>query len=273
MNLDDSLMPIPATDHRENKLQELPIAKTHSNSIKTIDKIPKASIAKPIIQTIPLNKTKEVQNDICDPLVEKTRKLADKIERLQDLYEAIRNFDECPLKYTAKNTVICDGIHSSDVMMIGEAPGAQEDEQGIPFCGDSGKLLDSILRSIGLSRQQNVYITNTIFWRPPANRKPTDLEVAICRPFVEKHISLIQPKLLILVGSTALTALCGQERQISKDRNQYYEYTNRYLKQPISATAIFHPAYLLRQPMKKKDMWCDMLTIKKILQGNLLIGK
>ncbi len=251
--------------------------KQHEDSLKKTKiennvekKIPGVKTPKLGTFKITLLKAKEMQSDICDPLVEKTRKLADKIENLEDLYTSIKNFDECPLKHTSKNTVIFDGVPSAAIMLIGEAPGAQEDEKGIPFCGDSGKLLDSILSSIGLSRQQNVYISNTVFWRPPANRKPTDLEVGICRPFVEKHISLIRPKLLVLVGSTALNAILGQEKQISKDRSQYYEYTNRYLKQPIATTSIFHPAYLLRQPMKKKDMWFDMLTIKKVLQGNLI---
>ena len=156
-------------------------------------------------------------------------------------------------------------------MIVGEAPGASEDEQGIPFCGESGKLLDLILRSIGLSRKENVYITNTVFWRPPANRRPTEIEIAICRPFLEKHIALINPKLLLLVGSTAVASLFGQEIQITKIRGQYSQYQNAYLKEPIIATAIFHPAYLLRQPLKKKETWFDVLTIKKFLEGNLIL--
>jgi uracil-DNA glycosylase len=215
-----------------------------------------------------IHRATALERDIDDPLVHATRQLADKIETLNGLYDTIRDFNGCALKQTANNTVIFDGIATSKVMLIGEAPGSQEDEKGIPFCGDSGKLLDLILQSIGLSREKNVYITNTVFWRPPANRSPTDLEVAICRPFLEKHIYLVKPKLLILVGSTALSALFGKEKTITKVRRNYYEYSNKYLKKPLTATAIFHPAYLLRQPMKKKDTWFDMLAIEKFLHSS-----
>ncbi len=269
MHLDDALLPSSKKKERIDVRQDEKTSKAlilQETQQKYMQEMSALSM-----QKIQLHKAKPLQKDISDPLVQKTRQLADQIQNLQDLYTSIKSFDACPLKHTSINTVIFDGIQSSEVMLIGEAPGAQEDEKGIPFCGDSGKLLDAILSSIGLSRQKNVYITNTIFWRPPANRKPTDLEVATCKPFVEKHISLIQPKLLVLVGSTALAALCGQERQISKDRSQYYEYTNKYLQQPIKSTAIFHPAYLLRQPIKKKEMWFDILTIKKFLQGTLTI--
>jgi uracil-DNA glycosylase family 4 len=232
--------------------------------VKKIDHI---ANVKPIKHSIIIHKALDLETDPADPFVQNARQLADKITTLDDLYATLKDFNGCSLKQTATNTVIFDGTSETDVMLIGEAPGSQEDEKGIPFCGDSGKLLDLILQSIGLSRKQNIYITNTIFWRPPANRRPTELEVAICRPFLEKHISLIKPKLLILVGSTALTALLGQEKQITKVRTQYYEYTNRYLPKPLTATAIFHPAYLLRQPMKKKDTWFDMLAIRKFLNS------
>jgi uracil-DNA glycosylase family 4 len=219
-----------------------------------------------------LHKIVQIKGDIVNSSVEKARSIANKIANLSDLYKAIRDFNECSLKQTAINTVIYDGNANSDVMIVGEAPGASEDEQGIPFCGESGKLLDLILKSIDLSRKQNTYITNTVFWRPPANRRPTDVEIAICRPFLEKHIALINPKLLLLVGSTAVASLFGQEMQITKIRRQYYEYQNTYLEEPIITTAIFHPAYLLRQPLKKKETWFDVLTIKKFLEGNLIFN-
>jgi len=191
--------------------------------------------------------------------------LVDQLHNIEELKNAVASFDGCSLKKTATNTVFSDGIFGAPVMMIGEAPGASEDLHGIPFCGDSGKLLDNIISSIGLSREKNVYISNTIFWRPPANRRPTDEEIEACRPFIEKHIALAKPKLLILVGATAVSALLGKHLQISKIRQEYYQYQNKFLDDSITTTAIFHPAYLLRQPYQKRSMWYDLLKIKDFL--------
>lgn len=195
--------------------------------------------------------------------------LADNADNIDALKEAVMNFDGCKLKLTAKNTVFSDGKFGAPIMMIGEAPGASEDEQGIPFCGESGKLLDNIVKSIGLTREENVYISNTIFWRPPANRRPTDEEIAICKPFIEKHIALAKPKLLILVGATAVSALLGKHLQISKIRQEYYQYQNPYFDGTITTTAIFHPAYLLRQPNQKRAMWYDLLKIQQFIEKTI----
>ena len=131
------------------------------------------------------------------------RTLADAATTLEELYAAIRSFNGCTLKKTAQNTVIYEGVADSRLMFIGEAPGADEDRQGVPFCGVSGQLLDKALSFIGLNRKENFYITNTLFWRPPGNRPPTTDELEICRPFVEKHIALIDPRIMVLVGGTA----------------------------------------------------------------------
>lgn len=196
-----------------------------------------------------------------------SRSLADKASSLEELKSIVMSFNLCNLKKTALNTVFADGIsENTKYMLIGEAPGASEDEQGIPFCGASGNLLDNIIESIGMSRKENTYISNSVFWRPPANRRPTDEEIAICRPFVEKHIALIKPDLLILVGATAVAALLGKQFQISKIRQEYYDYTNKYLNHPIKTTAIFHPAYLLRQPAQKRSMWYDLLKIQSFMK-------
>ena len=195
-----------------------------------------------------------------------SRSLVDDVTTLEQLKESLLSFNGCDLKKTATNTVFSDGISTSKIMFIGEAPGASEDATGIPFCGDSGKLLDNMISTIGLSRQKNIYITNTIFWRPPANRRPTQDEVEMCRPFVEKHIALIQPDLLILVGATAVTSLLG-DLQISKIRQEYYQYQNQYLTKSITTTALFHPAYLMRQPFQKKATWYDLLKIQEFLGG------
>ncbi len=184
---------------------------------------------------------------------------------VEELREAVHEFEDCPLKKTATNTVFADGNANSDIMLIGEAPGASEDKYGIPFCGESGQLLDNIFKSIGFSRENNLYISNTIFWRPPGNRVPTNEEIEICRPFLEKHIYLAAPKLLILVGSTSAMSLLGKKLKITQARQQIFHYNNQYLKNSIPTTAIFHPAYLLRQPHKKKSTWEDMLKIKEFL--------
>jgi len=164
----------------------------------------------------------------------------------------------------ATNTVFCDGNSDAEVMVVGEAPGNNEDLQGIPFCGDSGKLLDEMFRAIGLTRE-SFYITNVIFWRPPGNRRPSDEELAICRPFVERHIQLVNPKVLVLVGATAMSAVLGINDPVSKIRGQFMDFSPQFLPNPIKTFTIFHPSYLLRQPFKKKVAWQDMLALEKFL--------
>ena len=196
-------------------------------------------------------------------LVAKARAIADKCQTLAELREALENFEGLSIKKTATNLVFADGNPNADVMAIGEAPGANEDEEGIPFCGASGKLLDQILASIELSRDKNLYITNSIFWRPPGNRKPTEEENAVCLPFVEKHIALVKPKLILLVGSTSASALLDTTETISRLRAKFYQYKNCYLAEALPVAVIFHPSYLLRQPLQKKTVWFDLLRIKK----------
>jgi DNA polymerase len=207
----------------------------------------------------------------CEEAVVRVKKIEEKqsnsqldnCKNLDELRALVESFDGCELKKASINTVFCHGNPDADIMFIGEAPGANEDEQGIPFCGQSGKLLDNIIAAIGLTREKNAYITNTVFWRPPANRKPTPEEIAICRPFVKKHIALMKPKLIVMVGSTAVESLLEINSPITKLRGQYFDYTNEYMAgKSVRATAIFHPSYLLRQPAHKKTMWFDMLKIK-----------
>lgn len=198
----------------------------------------------------------------------KARVLADQAATLDDLEKAVREFDGCGLKKNASKTVFSDGNPKALAMVIGEAPGAQEDVQGIPFCGPSGQLLDKVLASIGLLRAENLYISNTVFWRPPGNRQPSPEETAICLPFVEKHIALVNPKLLILAGGVATAALLNNDTSISRLRGKLYEYTNIYLPRPLPTLLTYHPSYLLRQPSAKKLAWQDMLLARKFLQGN-----
>lgn len=199
--------------------------------------------------------------------MEEARELASKSNSLAELHDAIRNFNGCALKRTATNTVIAQGVPESGLMFIGEAPGADEDRQGVPFCGASGQLLDKMLGFIGLDRAKNFYITNTLFWRPPGNRKPTVEELAICQPFVEKHIALVKPKRLVLVGGTATQAILGDSRGITRLRGQMFEYGNSYMDGKIPVHVIYHPSYLLRQPSGKKQTWADLLALKAALSA------
>lgn len=196
--------------------------------------------------------------------IAKARELADSAKTLDELREAVMHFDGCSLKKTATNTVFADGNPEARVMLIGEAPGAEEDKQGIPFCGASGKLLDNVFASIGLNRT-NFYITNTLFWRPPGNRQPTPEELAICAPFVEKHIALINPAVLVLVGSTAAKSMLDTTVGITRLRGKPHAHANRYLGKEVPVFVTFHPSFLLRQPGQKKQAWQDMLLIEQYL--------
>lgn len=192
------------------------------------------------------------------------RELADKATTLAELEAAVRGFNGCAIKKTASKTVFCDGNPKARVMIIGEAPGAQEDIQGIPFCGPSGMLLDRMLAAIGLDRT-SVYISNTVFWRPPGNRQPSPEETSTCLPFVEKHIALVNPAILILSGGTATMTLLQKDASISRLRGRFYDYQNAYLETPISALVTYHPSYLLRSPGQKRLAWNDLLMVKNAL--------
>ncbi len=206
------------------------------------------------------------QSSIQD-VIDSARNLADQVHDLEELQQAVNNFEGCNLKKMATNTVFSDGDPSSKIMIIGEAPGNHEDLQGIPFCGDSGKLLDAMFAAIGYPRQ-DLYITNTIFWRPPGNRKPTKEELAICYPFVEKHIGLIEPELIVLMGSTAMASIAGAKDPIGQVRGKFMDYSNQYLSNSPKVISMFHPSYLMRQPSKKRIAWEDLLMIKDFLNKN-----
>ena len=213
------------------------------------------------------NPNKPIHSFVQQPLSTTTRQLADSCNSIEKLEATVRQFDGLEIKKGATNTVFSDGNPNSDIMLIGEAPGVNEDKYGIPFCGQSGKLLDNILLAINIDRTK-CYITNTIFWRPPANRRPTSEEIKICRPFVEKHVALINPKIIILVGSTAVESLLDLKTPMGLLRKQSFKYQNSYLAKPIDTFVIFHPSYLLRQPLQKKVMWFD---IQKINNFNLSV--
>ncbi|MDB1135683.1 uracil-DNA glycosylase family protein [Candidatus Anaplasma sp. TIGMIC] len=196
--------------------------------------------------------------------VAQAHELASACTSLEELRRVVSYFEGCEIKNTATNTVFSDGNPAAKLMFIGEAPGNNEDKKGIPFCGASGLLLDKMLAAIGLDRTK-IYISNTVFWRPPGNRRPTDFELEVCRPFVEKHISLINPLVLVMVGGTACYSLLKTQDSISRIRGKFYEYSNSFLSNSITSMAIFHPAYLLRQPMQKRLAWEDLKMLKRHL--------
>jgi len=184
-----------------------------------------------------------------------TKKL--KLERLKKNIQLIKN---CELKKNATNLVFGDGNIDAKIMIIGEGPGAQEDSEGIPFVGRAGKLLDKMLEAIQLDRDK-VYISNVVNYRPPANRRPTEDEIKKYLPYLKTHIEIINPKILILLGSTALTALVGNIEVISKARGKWIQKEIGKIKPWIIAS--FHPAFLMRQPEQKKLAWIDLKMVRE----------
>ena len=182
--------------------------------------------------------------------------------QLKSLKKKIINLD-CELKLKAKNFVFYDGVLISDIMIIGEAPGYEEDKIGKPFVGTAGKKLDEMINAIELDRNKNVYITNIIPWRPPNNRTPTDNEINFFLPYVEKHISIIKPKILLLFGNVASKSILNLNEGITKNHGKWFNYKNRFLKKKIFTTCIFHPSYLLRSPDKKQTAWEDLKKVKE----------
>ncbi len=183
----------------------------------------------------------------------------DKAIKLELLKKSIVNLKNCNLKKQAKNLVFSDGNPKSKIMLIGEAPGANEDLEGLPFVGRAGQLLDKMLVAINLDRRK-VYISNIVNYRPPENRKPTQQEIDTYLPFIHKHIEIINPKILVLLGSTAMNALIGSEFVISRMRGKWIE--KKFGSCKVSVIVTFHPAFLMRQPAQKKLAWIDLKMIR-----------
>lgn len=194
------------------------------------------------------------------------RALAAGATTIETLGALVAGFDLCPLKRTATTTVFMDGNPEAPVMIVGEAPGAEEDRLGRPFVGRSGQLLDRMLAAIALDRT-NVQITNVIYWRPPGNRKPTAAEIAACLPFVLRHIALARPRVLVLAGGTACGALLAQEG-ITRLRGRWFDLAVPGLDAPVPALPMFHPSFLLRAPERKRDAWRDLLALKARLDAD-----
>jgi uracil-DNA glycosylase len=190
------------------------------------------------------------------------------IKTLDDLYIQINNFDKCDIKNNSRSTVIYDGQSDAKIMLIGEAPGEDEDILGKPFVGRCGKLLDNIINYAGFSRDASdshisVYITNVVFWRPPGNRLPSQEEVDLCKPFLLDHINLISPEIIVTLGNTPTKTLLNTADGITKIRGQKHEFI---LKSGKTTTLIptFHPSYLLRSPSAKQKVWNDFLYIRSL---------
>ena len=198
-----------------------------------------------------------------DAAIASARETARTAPTLEALCALLANFDGCALKNTATRLVFADGNPQARVMFVGEAPGREEDIEGLPFVGRSGKLLDRMIAAIGLDRTK-VYIANVIPWRPPGNRTPTPQETQICLPFIQRQIELVDPDVLVTLGNPSTQALLSTREGIMRSRGKWLEYHTG--TRTIRAMATFHPAYLLRSPSYKRMSWQDLRAIAKALQ-------
>jgi uracil-DNA glycosylase len=203
---------------------------------------------------------------VAPPIVARAEAAAAAAGSLEALRTTLEGFDGCPLHATAASLVFADGNPDSGLMLIGEAPGADEDRAGKPFVGASGRLLDKMLGSIGLDRTQ-VLITNLIPWRPPGNRAPTDSEVLTCLPFLLRHIALVRPKRIVLLGAMATKAITGNTAGIRRLRGKWLTLPVPGLETPVPALPMLHPAFLLRTPGAKRDAWADWLLLRRNLDA------
>ena len=205
-------------------------------------------------EAIPLDQTPEVQS---------ARHIAAQCDTLEALREALDGFTACPLKQTAKNLVFGDGNPEAKLMLIGDVPGRDEDLQGLPFVGNVGDLLDRMLSSIGLDRT-STYLTNLLPWRPPGNRTPTEAELAMCQPFIARHIELINPDYVVFLGGVAAKQLLDVTQSIMRLRGKWASYSVG--DTDIPALPTFHPGYLMRQPSHKRLAWRDLLLLQEKLE-------
>ena len=200
--------------------------------------------------------------------LQSAREAAGSATSLQELRTVFEAFDGCALKQTARSFVFADGTPGAPLMIIGEAPGREEDRQGLPFVGRSGKLLDDMLAAISASRQENAYIANILPWRPPGDRTPTDGEIAVCLPFILKHIALAAPRMVLLLGGTAAKSLLLRREGITRLRGTWSQINlaahgmEIHGAPAVLALPTFHPAYLLRTPQQKRLVWRDLIQVK-----------
>ena len=221
--------------------------------VPEIKPTPRKQLEKPVTHT-----RSQVDQPSPTPIQSPASELARTAKTLDELKAVMTGFDAGEISDHARQMVFSRGNPEADIMVIGEAPGRDEDIQGKPFVGRSGQLLDKIFASIGLS-EDTIYITNVVNWRPPGNRNPNSEEIILCKPFLMRHIALIDPKIIVLVGGISFNALTGRSG-IMKNRGQWTHLTVN--GHDIPTLPIYHPAFLLRQPALKKDAWRDMISLK-----------
>src|SRR5436190_16210963 len=225
---------------------------------------PRPQRAAPTTMAAPAQVPRSAASPDIAAAVAEARALAAAAGDLAALEAAIAAFDGCGLKFEgAKRAVFARGNSAAPVMVIGEGPGADEDAQGAPFVGRAGKLLDKMLAAAGLT--DRVFITNTVYWRPPGNRTPTPAEQAVCRPFLERAIALVRPSYLLLVGAASAKSILAREEGILSLRGRWFEWTAPDAAQVLPALPTLHPAFLLRQPAAKKKAWSDLMTLTERL--------
>lgn len=223
-----------------------------------------APVARPVAVAVPRPVAAPAPKRALPAPALRARDIAEAATTTEELRAALAAFDGCALKDTATNLVFADGNPASGLMLVGEGPGADEDRAGRPFVGASGQLLDRMLASIGITRA-DCLITNLIPWRPPGNRNPTDAETLVCLPFLLRHIALVRPKRLVLLGALSSKAVLGSTLGITKMRGKWVPATIPGLDAPLPALPMLHPAYLLRTPSVKRDAWADWLLLQRTI--------
>jgi uracil-DNA glycosylase family 4 len=257
----ESLLAFWADAGVDAMLLEAPVDRVAAGKI-----VPPAPVARKAAASAPVASSplRPAQPDV-SAAVAQAQALAAAADSLEALAAAIAAFDGCPLKFegAASQAVVWRGEPTAPLMVIGEGPGADEDRQGQPFVGRAGQLLDKMLAAAGLAGR--VLITNTVFWRPPGNRTPTPAEQAVCAPFVERAIALVQPKMLLLVGGASAKAMLKKDEGILSMRGRWHEWRSADGTMELPAMPTLHPAFLLRQPAAKKRAWADLLTLTERL--------
>ena len=245
-------------------LEELPIDRLTPRAAPAPPEAPSNPAPRPAPQPVAASAAPGAAPDDTAAQSTAARALAANARSLDELRAALESFEGCALKLTAKSLVFADGNPAGRVMLVGEAPGREEDLQGVPFVGRSGQLLDRMLAAIGLTRT-DVYIANVVPWRPPGNRTPTPQETAICRHFIERQIEIADPDYLVCLGGAAAKELMATTEGILRLRGQWRTYDTGRRTIPVLAT--LHPAYLLRQPLQKRLVWRDLLALRAALDG------
>ncbi len=235
------------------------------NAVRAVPERP--LLERPAMQPLVKPWAKRVATPASSP-VQRAQQLAESAATREELRAALTGFDGCALSATATNLVFADGNPVSGLMLIGEGPGAEEDRTGTPFVGAAGQLLDRMMASVGLDRTQCL-ITNLLPWRPPGNRNPTDSEMRICLPFVLRHIALVQPRRLVLLGAFATNAILGGKGSITRLRGRWAEAVVPGITAPIAALPMLHPAYLLRNGAAKREAWADWLALRRSIDSDV----